>query len=325
MSYNTNIIKYINQKTCDIILKKLTSNNLIGKGFWGSIYKFEIKDNKIAIKIQPLYNDKLYDSNIKDPRNIDLEIQLLKQISNFKINNNFIHFPYFYSSLTCQKQSLIFYEYYPYNLTKFFNTEYTFESFKSIIYQCIITIYYFQKITEHFHNDIHIENFLLNEININELQYSFFNYDIKIKLYGYYISIWDFANAIPIYKTDNNIDILQLKLMFSSYIKKYIYNLFSYPQLYGFCIKNEKFKKYYDKSLFENKIKWKHISNVSNRTNHIEKSVKKAMIYWIIEERLYLELIKDLNLPIYFPVIEMLDWIDSLPNNIEQCLDIINN
>jgi hypothetical protein len=225
--------------------------------------------------------------------------------------------------MNCQKQSLIFYEYYPYNLTKFFNSEYSYDSFKSIISQIIITIYYFQKITNNFHNDIHIENFLLNKTDIEENQYTFFDFEKKIKLYGNYICIWDFANAIPINDNTKNVDIIQLKLMFSTFIKKYLDNLFTYPQLYEFCIKEASFKKYYEKILFENKIKWKHISNINNRSNHIEKSVKKAMIYWIIEKRFYLELIKDLNIPIFFPTIEMLNWIDSLPDNINKCLEFI--
>ena len=62
------------------IINLLTSENLLGKGFWGTVYKFEIKGHKVSIKIQPLENDKIYDPSIKDPRNISLEVDLLKQI-----------------------------------------------------------------------------------------------------------------------------------------------------------------------------------------------------------------------------------------------------
>jgi hypothetical protein len=34
------VIKYLNEKTCDQIINLLTSENLLGKGFWGTVYKF---------------------------------------------------------------------------------------------------------------------------------------------------------------------------------------------------------------------------------------------------------------------------------------------
>jgi hypothetical protein len=118
------IIKYLNERTCDEIIKLLTSKNLLGKGFWGSVYKFEIKGHKVSVKIQPLENDKMYDASVEDKRNIELEIDLLKKISQYKIKNSFGHFPYFYFSRTCSNESLMFYEYYSYNLKQFFYKEY---------------------------------------------------------------------------------------------------------------------------------------------------------------------------------------------------------
>ena len=93
------VIKYLDTKTCKQILDMLEGKNLIGKGFWGFIYKLNIKGHKISVKIQPTTNTKTWDSSIIDPRDIDLEIKLLKILSQYKITNSFIHFPYFYKEL----------------------------------------------------------------------------------------------------------------------------------------------------------------------------------------------------------------------------------
>ena len=324
------VIKYLNDKTCDQIINLLTSENLLGKGFWGSVYKFEIKGHKVSIKIQPLENDKIYDPSIKDPRNISLEVDLLKQISQYKIKNSFVHFPYFYLSKTCLDQNLMFYEYYSYNLKQFFYTEYNLNDFKNIVYQILISIYFFQQVTGYYHNDIHVENFLINKLSQPlEQIYTFENINLtKTFIFNkYLISIWDFANAIKINSSDkSNIDLQQFKVMFNNFSKKIIDLQLDNGRLYKFCIKinEDNFNKYYLSELKKNKIKWKNISNTNIRSDKIDKSIKKSMIYWIIENY-YLDQLIDfykITPQIYFPTNEMLKWIKSLPNNFN---DIFNN
>ena len=139
------VVKYLNSKTCKQIIDMLDGKNLIGKGFWGYVYKLNIKGHKISVKLQPLTNTKTWDITITDPRDIKLEIQLLKTLSQYKIKNSFIHFPYFYKEITCEKQSVMFYEYYSFNLkdllikSKLIN----FEDFKNITLQILISIYFF--------------------------------------------------------------------------------------------------------------------------------------------------------------------------------------
>ena len=327
------VIKYLNNKTCDQIINLLTSENLLGKGFWGSVYKFEIKGHKVSIKIQPLENDKTYDSSIKDPRNISLEINLLKKISQYKIKNSFGHFPYFYFTKTCLDQNLMFYEYYSYNLKQFFYKEYNLNDFKNIVFQILISIYFFQQVTGYYHNDIHVENFLINILNQPlEQTYTFENINLtKTFIFNkFLISIWDFANAIKINDSNNsNIDLQQFKVMFDNFSKKIIDLQLDYSRLYKFCIKinEDNFNKYYSLELAKNKIKWKHISNTNIRSDKIEKSVKKSMIYWIIENNYLDQLINFYELnkrnpPIYLPTNEMLIWIKNLPNNFN---DIFSN
>ena len=329
------IIKYLNDKTCDEIIKLLTSKNLLGKGFWGSVYKFEIKNHKVSIKIQPLENDKMYDPSVEDKRNIELEINLLKQISQYKIKNSFGHFPYFYFSRTCSDQSLMFYEYYSYNLKEFFYKEYNLNDFKNIVSQILISIYFFQQVTGYYHNDIHVENFLVNKLNQPlEQTYTFETINlIKTFIFNkYLISIWDFANAVKINSSDlssTNSDLEQFKVMFHNFSKKIIELQLDYIRLYDFCMKidKDKFNKYYLSELQKNKIKWNKVSNIDIRSNKIEKSVKKSIIYWIIENNYLDELIKFYELnkrkpQIYLPTNEMLKWINNLPNNFN---DIFSN
>jgi hypothetical protein len=329
------IIKYLNDKTCDEIIKLLTSKNLLGKGFWGSVYKFEIKNHKVSIKIQPLENDKMYDPSVEDKRNIELEINLLKQISQYKIKNSFGHFPYFYFSRTCSDQSLMFYEYYSYNLKEFFYKEYNLNDFKNIVSQILISIYFFQQVTGYYHNDIHVENFLVNKLNQPlEQTYTFETINlIKTFIFNkYLISIWDFANAVKINSSDlssTNSDLEQFKVMFHNFSKKIIELQLDYIRLYDFGMKidKDKFNKYYLSELQKNKIKWNKVSNIDIRSNKIEKSVKKSIIYWIIENNYLDELIKFYELnkrkpQIYLPTNEMLKWINNLPNNFN---DIFSN
>ena len=328
------VIKYLNDKTCDQIINLLTSENLLGKGFWGSVYKFEIKGHKVSIKIQPLENDKTYDSSIIDPRNISLENDLLKKVSQYKIKNSFGHFPYFYLSKTCSDQNIMFYEYYSYNLKQFFYKEYNLNDFKNIVSQILISIYFFQQVTGYYHNDIHVENFLINILNQPlEQTYNFESFNLtKTFIFNkYLISIWDFANAIKINDSNNsiNLDLQQFQVMFDNFSKKIIDLQLDYSSLYKFSIKinEDKFNKYYLSELQKNKIKWKNVSNINIRSHKIEKSIKKSMIYWIIENNYLDQLINFYQLnkrnpPIYLPTNEMLIWIKNLPNNFN---DIFSN
>jgi hypothetical protein len=220
----------------------------------------------------------------------------------------------------------MFYEYYLENLKQFFYKQYSLNDFKNISYQILISIYFFQQVTGHYHNDIHVENFLLNKLDEPiEQKYLIPTINLtKTFIFDKYIvSIWDFANAIKINPNSlQNTDLIQFKSMFEKFSKNILEQQLSYSNLYEFCFKTnyDKFEKYYKKELKENKIKWNKISNINIRSDKIEKSVKKSMIYWIIENSYLDQLIEFFELekrkpPIYLPTNEMLDWINSLPNN----------
>lgn len=333
------VIKYLNSKTCNQIINMLEGKNLIGRGFWGFVYKLDIKGHKISAKIQPLSNNKTWDPSIQDPRNINIEIDLLKTISHYKITNSFIHFPYFYKEITCKNQNIIFYEYYSSNLKDLFIKlpSVLFEDFKNISIQILVSIYFFQQVTGYYHNDIHVENFLVNYLDQPiEQTYNFVNLGLnKSFIFNkFYIGIWDFANAIPIpidssNSNITNVDYIQFKQMFSSFIKKIIDQLVDHSNIIKFCVSLNipDFSNYYDKELKKNKLKWSHIKNPEKAIKKFESSTKKSFIYWIIENKYLDQMIKylkakSIDLNVNLPTQQMLDWISNLPNSLEDAISL---
>jgi len=328
------VVKYLDTRTCEQILDMLEGKNLIGKGFWGFVYKLDIKGHKISVKIQPTTNTKTWDPTIIDPRDIGLEINLLKLLSQYKITNSFIHFPYFYKELECNKQKLMFYEYYDKNLKDLLLGDYTFEDFKNISFQILICIWYFQKVTGYFHNDIHVENFLVNILSAPIEQ----NYQIdqtrKTFIYNkFYIGIWDYANAKPIpknfnSKSDPNTDYIQFKKMFVSFIKKILDKVFIFEDIEQYCMElnSNSFNSYYNKEYKASKLKWSHIKNPAQAFKKIENSLKKSILYWIIENKQldlmieYFKKTKQFDNNLNLPTSQMLKWIEDLPDNLEVCL-----
>ncbi len=327
------VIKYLNSKTCKQIIEMLEGKNLIGKGFWGFVYKLDIKGHKVSAKIQPITNTKTWDPTIKDPRNILIEIQILKTLSQYKIKNSFIHFPYFYKETTCDDQSIMFYEYYSSNLKDYLlNNDYTFEDFKSIVIQALISIYFFQQVTGYLHNDIHVENFLLNTIpHPIEQTYYFTTLGItKTFIFNkFYIGIWDFANAVELKQNNNLIDYEQLKQMFSKFIVKIVDKTLSQNQLEDYCFKLDKsynFHKYYESELETNRLKWIHIKNKETHIKKVETSLKKSILFWIIENNQidkiisYYKNIGEISSKLNLPTEQMIKWILNLPETLEQAI-----
>jgi hypothetical protein len=320
---NKNIIKYFNNLPCKKILKKLKFKNVIANGTWGTIYKLNINNNFVSLKFQPIYNDKkhLY---IDDNRNIDLEIELLTKLSIFKLTNNCLHFPYFYFSKKCNNNIIIVYEYFNYNLLHFFINTYNFNEFKSIMQQILISIYYFQKITGYYHNDINLDNFLLNNTSLDTITYPDLN--ISIKTYGKYICLWDYANAIIIPKKNkSNVDIVQFKSMIPKYITNIIYKEFKHKHIIEFCKQYKDFTPFLNKLKTQAKLKWNHISNIDIKMKKVQKTILKAIIYWIIENNLLYNLYDIYYNHDIYPTKNMLDWINTIPDDINDCIQFIRN
>lgn len=332
------VIKYLNTKTCEQILDMLDGKNLIGKGFWGFVYKLDLKGHKISVKIQPLTNTKTWDPSVSDPRDIGLEVKLLKQLSQYKITNSFIHFPYFYKEIECEQQNLMFYEYYDKTLKDLLLSKITFEDFKSIGLQILLSIWYFQKVTGYFHNDIHVENFLVNNLTSpleQTYQLDLFNQHKKSKTFVYnkfYIGIWDYANAVKITNTQEktNLDYIQFKQMFTTFIKKILDKVLKLEDIYEYCVKIDlkEFDTYYSKELKANKLKWSHIKNPSQAVKKIDASLKKSILYWIIENKHtdpmieHFKKTKQIDMNLNLPTNQMLQWVEDLPDNLEEAISL---
>lgn len=327
------VIKYLNSKTCKQIIDMLEGKNLIGKGFWGFVYKLDIKGHKVSAKIQPLTNTKTWDPNIQDPRDILLEIQLLKTLSQYKITNSFLHFPYFYKEATCSNQSIMFYEYYSSNLKDFMLKDtYSFENFKLIAAQVLISIYFFQQVTGYCHNDIHVENFLVNTLTHPiEQTYRFDTLGITktLVLDKFYIGIWDFANAQICVLGKPNPDYTQFKEMFVKFIVKIIDNLLDFDQIGEYCFKlpsSYNFVKYYKSEEKANKFKWSHIKNKDNYIKKVLNSIKKSLIYWLVENKQigqileYYKKLGNIDSKLNLPTEQMISWIANLPDTLEQAI-----
>jgi hypothetical protein len=116
--------------------------------------------------------------------------------------------------------------------------------------------------------------------------------------------------------------------MFKAFNKKIIDQIISYDMIYKYCVKlnNKSFKKYYITEIKNNKLKWSKIKNTHKAINKIEKSMRKSLIYWIIENSYTDQMIQDfknnklIDKNTFLINQEMINWIDNLPDNIEDAI-----
>lgn len=324
------MIQEIKNISCSNIVKKLINTNLINNGFWGYVYKFTLnQDLKIAIKIQPLYNDKLYDPDIIDTRDIKLEIKLLKKLSLFCKKYDIFHFPLFYKSLICNNYQLIICKFYNSSFEKILKKKISFSHFKNIIHQIIISIFLFQKKTKCFHNDITINNILLLSTDNQTITYNFKYLDLTIKSFNFYVILSDFGNCIPLNKNNNNfvnIDILQLKHLLYNYISKFM-QIFNFETLYNFCfnLDSTNFHSFFLNELKNNKIKFAHIRDLKLQEQKIQNNLKFNIYNYIYQHKYIFKLFETVNTITFNFDQSMLDYLDNLPTNINLCMDLISN
>ena len=316
--------------SCTNIVSKLINKTLIDNGFWGYVYKLKLNDAlKIAIKIQPLYNDKLYDPSIIDTRDIKLEIKIFKKLTSFCNKYNIFHFPLFYKSLICNNYQLIICKYYNYSLKKLLKNNLSFPHFKNIIHQIIISILLFQKNTHCFHNDITIDNILLLHNNNPIISYNLKYLNLSIPSFNYYVILTDFGNCIRYNKNNkniDNIDIMQLKLILFNYLYKFI-KIFSFEILCNFCINLDNLK-FYDFFYTEFKIQFKQldINDPDLKKETIQKQLKFSIFKYMYNSK-YIFKFGDLyNMKKYINIDQsMLDYLDNLPDDIDKCIQYISN
>jgi serine/threonine protein kinase len=307
--YNINIGKYFKPNVCESITKLLEESQIIGKGTWANVYRIQIKKCLFSVKMQKIKSNKTFD----DVRDIEGEVNVLKQLSHFKELNHVEFFPYYYFDTICNGSSLIFYQHYEHSLEHLFG-KWTQSLFRSIVMQAIYSVHLFRTITNRMHNDIRLVNFLIVETNDTTKWYD----GHKIQLEGYHVVLWDYANSTEGID-EKDTDMSMIKLMFKNYIKSTIYEQCEHGLILEFA--RDK-----NLSIDENNDKWQHIKNSSVRTRKIKTSNIKALIYKIIENSMLLEFLQFVgsdDLMTVFIEPELLEWVDTLPNTIKKSLRLL--
>ena len=202
------------------IIKKIGSDSKNGLILLGELNNF-----KIALKITR-YNPKKTN-----------ELDTFKVVSNAVVNNNINNFPLLYDYKTYEpmrnvdKFPKIFHKFLknPYiiyfneladgDLKQFLNDNYNNdELIINALYQSLMSLVNFYRITGKFHNDSHYGNFLYHKIPLSnkDFEYEFKDKKVKIKNLGYMFVIWDLEKASEFnkHKYRINADIFKLLMGF---------------------------------------------------------------------------------------------------------------
>lgn len=227
----------------------------------GVIYKSIINDIPICIKIVNDYESKSKSSN----NNVFSEIRTLEFLTKYVIKTNFPHFPIGYDVLKCDRKIIDKYDNIPEEILSLYKKNknanllmimseladgslyyfyknilkenYTDENNKKILLnafgQIFISIIFFHKIINAFHNDSHEGNFLFRKIKAGGYyHYNIFGKDYYIENLGYLWEIWDFG-LIEVFRNSeevnkNRIDIIKEPLFsFKNKTPKNLLNYFS--------------------------------------------------------------------------------------------------
>jgi hypothetical protein len=150
-----------------------------------------------------------------------LEIKTLQRTSQVVNDEGIINFPSMYASLKCKENIMLCLPYCP-DLLKYKEPYYTVYSdlanagdlqtfltrdkelslneCVSILRQIVYTIYMFHTKIHANHTDLHLGNFLVNQVKAGggDFTYTLDGQKIKVPNYGYVIIIWDFGRVVPV-------------------------------------------------------------------------------------------------------------------------------
>lgn len=283
-----NITTFINEKTCDVIKNKVNKSSILGCGTWSNVYNFKIGKDKVAVKVQDIekgnYEKK---ENKKILRNLDVEIYLLKTLSDYEIENKSGMFPLFYGSKLCDNTMFIFYEKFNCCIDVLFRNNYNFIFFKKLLHKMFNVVKNFQEITCYYHGDVNYCNFLIK---------------------GDRIVLIDYGNSYKIDSSnyEKNCDIIYFKERAFKNIMFYVKEL---------SIKHKKEKELVSEALKYSELK----TDPKRRYKKLEESA-----YVLIDNDKHNSFISDvLKLKFMLPTLEMLLFIQKLPENIYDVLDFL--
>ena len=216
-----------------IIDKRIGDDSKYGITFV-SHYK---KSSNLELEKYLIFATKLTDFNRKGNIN---EYKILKYLTKLNINEVCPHFPIGYGKLVCDKvpddlkttikkkrkqilgselynksHIFIFNELADGSLKQLKNKQMPYEIIDNALEQCIISVIFFNKYVNAYHNDCHYGNFLYHLIEPGGyFHYNIYGIDYYIQNIGYLWVIWDYGLIKPYYNTyDVN------KNMFGSFSK----------------------------------------------------------------------------------------------------------
>jgi hypothetical protein len=217
----------------------------------GVVYKTNINDKDVCVKI---VNDYVPLHNKKNETDIHAEIRTLEFLTKYVIKTEFPHFPITYDVLKCNRELLDKYDNIPddimliYNqfkkkgnilmimseladgsLKTFYKNEIK-EDYKNkklllnAFGQIFVSLIFFHKIMNAFHNDPHSGNFLFRKIpSGGYYHYNIYGKDYYIENLGYVWEIWDFGQIIAFSNSEEinkqRIDIIKEPLFSFKYKK----------------------------------------------------------------------------------------------------------
>ena len=262
--------------------------NTASIGVFGFIYVGNIDNNVISIKISK-YNTK----------EIINEIKMLKKLRDLYLNNACPHFPLMYYDVHCKKT-----EYEPLSgnvsysaiiselangdlkiyLSKFYDD---YPLLINAIEQILMSILYYNVLTNNIHNDCHYGNFLFFKIpEGGYLHYKIDGKDYYIKNLGYLWVIWDFGltKLTRTVRTDEGgemTDIYRIVYIIANLYKEYPLHLdfkMEMEKIFNEYINHCKRLKDLMPLLNSERNKSKDIKNILY--NYIPKTIKKSVPYY---------------------------------------------
>jgi len=262
------IITYFKYNKCSLpLIKKEAEIKFLAKGTYAKVFKVRIGKTDIAVRISA-YSDRNNDDN-------EIEYQIYKMLYDKFEEYNFVHIPILFDSYKCYYNNvydevniyllkLLEYEKffrYVYRITLM---EYTplgnlndllkikkeahNEYYTKVYLQILIILYFLNtNIPGYYHNDLHLNNFLVRRNEKNTLFYNFEKFNIFIDDIDIIVLINDFdfseyhskykkilnhkTNDLPFYKYNNFVDLFKATNYFLYYygdkISKELFNLFS--------------------------------------------------------------------------------------------------
>jgi hypothetical protein len=230
-----------------------------------------------------------------------VEYQILKYLTKLNINNICPHFPIGYGKLLCKnsqkniiKENLmskkeilgsnlynishifIFNELADGSLKQFYKNGLlqTDSNIENMTIQCIMSIMFFNKYINAYHNDCHYGNFLYHNVTPGGYYYyNIYGIDYYIKNNGYLWVIWDYGLIVPYY---NSYDIN--KNMFGSFSNKILPIITDYKRFISIFSKLKYYKPFI-KNILSHFNSYEYVTDINNIKNFTIELLNILVLY----------------------------------------------